>query len=214
MPVEEHLRHAIKDLLRTRGVSKTGLPKRLERDLNGSLRVPYKGPAARLSLQASAPYEALDMQRESDLILHNILTVDRNKKFVTTRNSSNLLKSDVPPLSKGDPFMEAWANPMLMRGVPTNQQQFLDRVHSRSTLPTYHVPPEKPFVLAARGNKSSVLPNEVFDVIAQATQSGGVTQRHLGSSARFGIPDSSDRRPFMSIPSPPPRQTTLRPARG
>jgi hypothetical protein len=148
------------------------------------------------------------------MILHNLLTVDRKNKFVPTRNPSDLLKSNVPPLSKGDPFLEAWANPMLMRGVPTSQQQFLDRMHSRSTMPTFHVAPEKPFMLSVRGNNNPVLPNEVFDVIADAVQSGGVTQRHLGTTARFGLPRSCDRRPFLSIPSPPPRQSTLRPARG
>ena len=53
IPVEAHLRHAIKDLLRTKGVSKVGLPKTLVKDMNGINKIPYKGLMGRLSLQVS-----------------------------------------------------------------------------------------------------------------------------------------------------------------
>ena len=45
------MRHAIKDLLRTKGVSKVGLPKVLVKDVNGTLKIPYKGLLGKLSLQ-------------------------------------------------------------------------------------------------------------------------------------------------------------------
>ena len=47
VPVETYLRGAIKDLLKTKGIKKTGLV----RDLNGTLKVPLKGAKNRLSLQ-------------------------------------------------------------------------------------------------------------------------------------------------------------------
>ena len=50
VPVEEHIRAVVKDLLRTRGIAKTGLVT----DLHGSRKIPYKGMKNRLSLQVSA----------------------------------------------------------------------------------------------------------------------------------------------------------------
>ena len=47
VPVEDYLRGAVKDLLKTKGLTKTGLV----RDLNGTLKIPLKGVKNRLSLQ-------------------------------------------------------------------------------------------------------------------------------------------------------------------
>lgn len=49
VPVEEHIRAVVKDLLRTRGIAKTGLVT----DLHGSRKIPYKGMKNRLSLQVN-----------------------------------------------------------------------------------------------------------------------------------------------------------------
>lgn len=212
IPVEDHLRHAIKDLLRTKGVSKIGLPKILVKDMNGTSVIPVRGLKGRLSLQASAPYGSVLDQTRRDNILHKVLLTDRDNDFVACRKVGQLSKPD-PPLSVGDPFMESWANPMLMRGVPESQDGLLERAQTRSTAPTFAPPPEKPFVLAWTGNKSSVLPNEIFDVIADATQSGGVTNRHLGKSVRFGISNNCDNRPLGPLPAPPTRTTSLRPTK-
>ena len=46
-PVEEHIRGVVKDLLRTRGITKRGLVE----DINGTLKIPLKGQKYRLSLQ-------------------------------------------------------------------------------------------------------------------------------------------------------------------
>jgi hypothetical protein len=48
VPVEQYLRGAIKDLLKTKGITKKG---GLVKDLNGNLRIPLKGVKHRLSLQ-------------------------------------------------------------------------------------------------------------------------------------------------------------------
>lgn len=49
LPIEEHIRGAVKDLLRTRGITKKGLVA----DINGTLKIPFKGLKYRLSLQVS-----------------------------------------------------------------------------------------------------------------------------------------------------------------
>lgn len=45
--VEDHIRGVVKDLLRTRGISRTGFVK----SISGTRRIPYKGLKYRLSLQ-------------------------------------------------------------------------------------------------------------------------------------------------------------------
>ncbi len=167
---------------------------------------------ALIILKASAPYQMLEEQKVRDRILHKVLVTDRENDFCASRKPAQT--KPLPPLAVGDPFMESWANPMLMRGVPESQKSLLERAHTRSTAPTFVPAPDKPFVMAWSGNKSSVLPNEVFDVIADAAQSGGVTSRHLGTSARFGIADSCDNRPLGPLPAPPIRTTSLRPTKG
>lgn len=46
--VEDHVRGVVKDLLRTRGISKTG---GLVPDIHGTMKIPYKGLKNRLSIQ-------------------------------------------------------------------------------------------------------------------------------------------------------------------
>ena len=48
IPIESHIRGAVRDLLRTRGIAKTG---GLIRDISGVKKVPYIGLKNRLSLQ-------------------------------------------------------------------------------------------------------------------------------------------------------------------
>jgi hypothetical protein len=70
-PVEDHLRHAIKDLLRTKGVSKVGLPKVLAKDVNGTLKIPYKGLRGRLSLQVIEAHHARNVTTKRHQALTN-----------------------------------------------------------------------------------------------------------------------------------------------
>lgn len=69
--------------------------------------------------------------------------------------------------------------------------------------------PEVPYVTSVGGNKSHVLPNDTFDVMHEAEQSGGVVFRHRGRALRFGIPDNVDKRPKYDIilPASPPRKS-------
>jgi hypothetical protein len=119
------------------------------------------------------------------------------------------------PLCANDPFMDAWSNPLLMRGIPKNQQDMIDRAHSRSTCPTYSGErEEKPFYLSVSGNKNPVLPNTLFDTIHEAEESGGVTRRHLTSTSRYGLSERCDAR-FTGgdLPAPPQQDATLRPSK-
>jgi len=118
------------------------------------------------------------------------------------------MDSKVKPLCDGDPYMDAWSNPVLMRGIPQNQKEFLQSTYSRKSL--FSRVPDRPCYLATGGNKSTVLPNDLFDVIQDAEKSGGVTLRHIGTTKRFGLSDNCDFRPANSIlPAPPLRSTAL-----
>jgi hypothetical protein len=62
LPIEEHVRGVVKDLLRTRGIAHTGLVT----DLNGTKKVPLKGLKYRLSIQVTAPW----LSAADSLVLH------------------------------------------------------------------------------------------------------------------------------------------------
>ena len=205
VPVEEHIRCVVRDLLRTKGITKTGMVK----DLHGSRKIPYVGLKNRLSLQASAPYDAAKEDTTRIKMLHRILTAGK-ESFVAGGDTSRL-RADLPPLhAHGEPFLDAFANPLLIRGVPESQHEMLASALVQK--PLFVRPLERPFFTRSGGNKSSVMPNDLFEVIADAEETGGVAQRHLGVSARFGIPDTVDNRiRGGTIPVPPPRvSSTLR----
>lgn len=198
-PVEEHVRGVVRDLLRTRGISKTG---GLVPDINGTLKIPLKGLKNRLSIQASAPYDALERDKRQKTTLHKILTADKGNFL--SGGTTNIINRNQVPLSVGDPFMDSWANPLMVKGVPRDQQQFLESSWHRKAL--FATPAEKPFVSRVGGNKSTALPNDLFDVMAEAEETGGAVQRHLGTTTtRFGLSASADNRmdPSSTIPMPP-----------
>jgi hypothetical protein len=202
MPVEEHIRGVVKDLLRTRGIAKTGLIT----DMNGTRKVPYKGLLSRLSLQASAPYDMPKREKMRISVLHKILTAGKGNFF--TGGRTRLLEKNDQPLCVGDPYMDPWANPLLVKGVPQDQEQLKKSIETRR--PLYNLAPEKPYYTRTGGNMSTVAANDVFDIIADAKESGGVALRHLGSSARFGLPTSCDNRPVGgSAPQPPLRTSAM-----
>lgn len=210
IPVEEYLRGAVKDLLKAKGIKKTGLVK----DLNGTLKVPNKGVKHRLSLQASVPYDVLEKERLRQKILHEILTRDKDGPFASGGKTS-ILNPHITPLCVNDPYMDQWSNPLLMRGIPKSQEDLRERALSRSTCPTYSGETiQKPFYLSVSGNKNSVLPNTLFDTIADAEESGGVTRRHLSNTSRYGLSERCDDRTFGGeLPAPPMKTSTLKPSK-
>ena len=206
VPVEDHVRGVIRDLLRTRGIPKSGLVP----DMHGSRRIPLKGLKTRLSVQASAPYESLDKEKSRKLALHKILTADKGSWFAGGK--VRLLDQSAPPLNASEPYIDANLNPLLKRGVPRDQKQLLESARSQKAL--FDPPLERPFYQRSGGNKSSVMPNDVFDVIGDAEETGGVTQRKYGTTSRFGVPESCDARPPGGVlPAPPARASTLRTSR-
>lgn len=208
IPVEEHLRGATRDLLRTRGYTKSSST--MVPDYNGTLRIPFKGLKAKLSLQASAPYDAIEKQKKSDLLLHNIISTDRQHKFFVSGGKTNVINPKFEPLSAGDIFVDVWNNPLLIRGVPQSQKQLLESAVMRKAL--FAPPPAKPFV-SGHGNMSNVAPT-TFDAIGEAQSTGGVVRRHLGTTLRLGVPDNCDYRPEDGVaPTIPPRSSSLRQTR-
>ena len=205
IPVEDHIRGAVKDLLKTRGITKS--IKDCIPDLNGTLVVPLKGLKHKLSMQASAPYDAVQQEKRRATMLHKILT--RGKEIWQAGGKTKVLEDKYVPMSTGDTYFDPYANPMLMRGIPESQKQFHEIAYTRK--PLFIKQLEKPFYTRAEGNKSTVLPNDLFDSIAEAQETGGVTHRNLGTSVRFGVPDNCDNRP-VSI-APPARASTFRAAR-
>lgn len=118
--------------------------------------------------------------------LNELKMVDRNHTFAAGGRTKVL----EPPglyLRGSEPFIDTYKNPALKRGELNPQP----------------VVSSKPFVASVGGNKSSVLPNTLFDTIAEAEETGGAAKRHLGISSRFGVADNTDCRapPFVPLHS-------------
>lgn len=209
VPVESYLRGAVKDLLKTKGYTKTGLV----RDLNGTLKVPLKGVKNRLSLQASVPYDVLEKERIRERIRHKIAMAGKDNEF-NCGGKTTIIDNKADPLCVDDPYMDGWSNPMMKRGVPKSQKEMIAQATSRTTAVSFHPEPQVPFYKTVSGNKSVVLPNTLFDTIADAEENGGVTRRHIAKTARFGLTANSDNRVLGgTLPVPPIKSATLIPTK-
>lgn len=153
-------------------------------------------------LQASVPYDTLEKERRKETALHRILTAGKGN--FTAGGTTAIINQTPVPLSVGDPFMDSWANPLMVKGVPKDQKQLMESSYHHKAL--FAGPVERPFVSRVGGNKSTTLANDLFDVIAEAEETGGAVQRQLGTSTtRFGLPASVDNRLDGTIPMPPVR---------
>jgi hypothetical protein len=161
------------------------------RDMNGTKRVPLKGLKNRLSIQASSHYDAVRNEKIREHEIERLII--RDKGTFRAGGKTNIIDRIESPMSIGTPFVDTWSNPMTIRGVPQNQDQLTESC--RSGKPLFAKNFGLPFVSRTGGNKSAVLPNDLFDVIAEAEESGGSAHRHLGKSTRFGLPNSADCRP-------------------
>lgn len=155
IPVEEHLRAGVKDLLRTRLTGKVKMTK----DLNGTKRIPIRPPPSRLSLQATGPYDAVEQAQKMEAKL------GKRRWMGGARNILGGGKVQDPPyirgVSEGTPFLDMFKNPFFMRGEPDKQGE----------------KPLVPFYTTVGGNKSSVQPNGLFDIILDADIGGDVTKK-------------------------------------
>lgn len=190
IPVEQHIRQSVRDLLRAKGITKRGLVT----DINGTLRVPLPRRQNQLSIQASTPYYEKDRLLAREKAYLRILS--RMKGNFFAGGKTNIINKDTEPMTKGDSYVDKWANPMTIRGVPENQKQLLESCRLRKPLFVKNHLQPIPFVSRTGGNKSTVHANDLFDTIADADVTGGAIHRHLGSSQRFGVPDNADNRPF------------------
>lgn len=205
LPVEHQIRGVVKDLLRTRGYTKKS--DTMVTDLNGTRKIPLKGLKYRLSVQASEPYDTTKNIERAEKLKHDIILKLHDKKAWQCGGKTNIINKDLAPLSTGDPYMDPWANPMLKKGVPENTAQLLES--SRLQRPLFITVPEKPFVSRVGGNKSSTMPNDVFDTIAEAEETGGAHQRHRGANTtRFGLSKNMDSRTDGKLPAPPLRASS------
>ena len=166
------------------------------------------------SHQASAPYDAVEQEQKRKNTLHKILTADKGGSFAAG-GRTQLLNQDAPPLATGNPYMDPWANPMMVKGVPKDQKQLMES--TRSFKPLFAMPftpLQQPFYTRAGGNRSTTLPNDVFDVIAEAEETGGAVQRFRGTgTSRFGLSTNCDNRlgedGTTTIPRPPIRTSAI-----
>lgn len=127
---------------------------------------------------------------------------------------TTIIDNNADPLCVDDPFMDAWSNPLLKRGVPKNQRAMIAQAESRTTAISFHPDPKVPFYQSASGNKNSVLPNTLFDTIADAEENGGVTRRHIAKTSRFGLTSNCDNRVLGgTLPVPPIKSATLMPSK-
>ena len=181
IPVEEHIRAGVKSLLQSRGYTKRGLVI----DANGSRKIPVRPPKSRLSIQASSEYSAVEDEERIKEKLNRMSFSGENDFIAGGRVKDPAYRRG---LSDGSTYFDPWRNPYLVRGVPKSQTE-LDQ--GRTSMGKA---PPVPFHVSVGGNKSAVLPNGIFDVIAEAEDSGGVCQRHRSTTVRFGVPDTCDVR--------------------
>lgn len=209
VPIEDHLRGIVKDLLRSTGrnTHKGGLVA----DVNGTKKIPYKGTLNKLSIQASAPYDTMTQEARRSKVLHKMLRTDKNKDFLTCTKPTQLQPKPGDPNEFIDPFLDKWANPFFVKGVPRDEAQLRESVIQRKAL--FALPTDRAhnWYNGTKGNKSTAYPNDLFDVIGDATMTGGTARRQIGKTQRFGLPDSADNRglPTSVLPAPPLRDTSV-----
>ncbi|CAM9779590.1 unnamed protein product [Pylaiella littoralis] len=204
--VEQHLTISAKDLLRTRGYVKRGL----EKDLNGQRRIPLRGRESRRSVQAQDPYDLPQKAEKFDQTISRLKRIGPREFHAGNRVALAPYKRGI---ADGTQFLDPWRNPYLVRGVPREEAE-MHRPLNETTLGKF---PEKPFYVAVGGNKSTVLPNGVFDIILEAEQTGGVVRTHNGRTRRFGVPDTCDVKDnvvpgsTLFFPPSPPKERPSRP---
>jgi hypothetical protein len=122
------------------------------------------------------------IDKKLDTMLHKILIRGKGD-FLAGGDTQKLLEPFVPLHSYNEPYMNPGDNPLLIRGVPESQKEL-----EHSTImqkPCFLKPSKIPFFTRAGGNKSTVLPNDLFEVIAEAEETGGAVHRNLGISFLF-----------------------------
>jgi hypothetical protein len=136
---------------------------------NNFLNIPFT--------QASSPYEMAQIDKKLDTMLHRILVRGKGD-FLAGGDTQKLLEPFVPLHSYNEPYMNPGDNPLLTRGVPESQKELEHSTYMQK--PFFLKPSKTPFFTRAGGNKSTVLANDLFEVIAEAEETGGAVHRNLG----------------------------------
>lgn len=152
----------------------------------------------------------MEQEKRREKTLHRIITEQKGGSF-QAGGKTNLINKDTAPLSVGIPYMDPWANPLMVKGVPKDQKQLMDSTRTMKPLFTAPFTPlAQPFFPRSGGNRSTVLPNDVFDTIAEAEETGGAAQRFRGTTtSRFGLSANMDNRTDGTIPKPPIRTSAI-----
>jgi len=111
LPVEDHIRTGVRDLLRDKGIAKKGLVT----DANGSRRIPVKAPASRLSVQATSSYDVVEQQVSSSRRREHAWRMGRKKSAVPSPHATQHTRAgeetaQTPPCA---PFGPAPAPPLV-----------------------------------------------------------------------------------------------------
>ena len=159
------------------------------------------------ALQASTPYDMCRDEKRRENLLHKVLVA--GKEDFSAGGKTRILTAKTTDLAvTAEPYLDPLANPFMVRGVPESQQELENSKILGKPLFVRHL--KVPYHTTLGGNKSSVLPNDLFEVIAEAEETGGITKRNMGFSTRFGVPDSADNRvPGGSIPMVQPRLSAV-----
>lgn len=143
-------------------------------------------------------------------LLHKVLISDKGD-FLAGRKPKNLPLVTAPPVS--EPYADPGSNPFLIRGVPRNQEELENSKMTGKPLFVRHL--DIPYHTSYGGNRSTAYPNDLFEVIADAQETGGMAQRQLGFSSRFGVSDRADNRvKDGSVAMVPHRLSAVQHARG
>ena len=143
-------------------------------------------------------------------LLHKVLISDKGD-FLAGRKPKNLPLVTAPPVA--EPYADPGSNPFLIRGVPRNQEELENSKMTGKPLFVRHL--DIPYYTAYGGNRSTAYPNDLFEIIADAQETGGLAQRQLGFTSRFGVSDRADNRlKDGNISYVPPRLSAVQHARG
>ena len=196
IPVEEHIARGVKDLLRKRKYF-NGYKDKLVKDFNNVNKLP-QDLSNRMSVQAASHYDACKLAEQKDARLSK-LKFTSNKDFQTTFKSTKKPKYQLGN-NVNQPYVEMHKNPYLVRGIPSSQKELDDAVSGAGIL-SFNKHPKKAYYTTVGGNKSSTLPNGLFEVIKEAEHYGGVTKKHLGAknTKRYGVPDTCDNRAVSEL---------------
>jgi hypothetical protein len=180
IPVEEHLRVGVKDLLRTRMSQKV----KLVPDMNGTLKIPVPHRDKR-TLQATSQYDAVEQNAKMENKLGKTMWASKRNFLGGGTFQEGPYQRGI---NEGTPFLDMYKNPFFTRGEPGAAEKM-------------KAEGKKPFYTSVGGNKSSVQSNGIFDIIQEAEVEGGVTSKVKVRNTRRMQYEQSKTAPHLGLDS-------------